>query len=329
MELFRLDESCAMPDNHKNYLTPSNDKNVTIVEVGPRDGLQSEAFFVPTAKKVKLIELLSQSGLKRIETTSFVHPETIPALKDADALLGRIQKKPGVIYSALVPNMAGLRRALKTTVDEIALFLSASETHNQKNLNMSMADSLKGFAEIAKIAKNAGRSLRGYVATAFGCIDEGHISAAQVKEIIRAYADLGVSEVVLCDTFGMANPRLTADFFEKLFNKTTAVRLAAHFHNNRGLGLANICAALKTGVRVFDSAIGGLGGCPTSTNAKGNVATEDLVNMLEEMGFATGVNFDKLIPAYNLVKQVLAVDLPSHTYGQGRPVWQKKQAVGV
>lgn len=314
-----------MQNTDKNDPRLHHGTDVTIVEVGPRDGLQNEAVFFPTDQKVKLIDLLSESGLTRIEATSFVHPDTIPALRDAEAIFKGIQKKPGIVYSALTPNLAGCKRAVQTAVDELALFVSASETHNQKNVGMSVAESIKGFAAVAKTALKAGKSLRGYVATAFGCIDEGRIPIARIKDIIKAYVDLGVTEAAVCDTFGMANPRLTKDFFDELNSDPPKVPVAAHFHDNRGLGLANVCAAYDKGVRIFDSAIGGLGGCPTAKTAAGNIATEDIVNMLEEMGLATGVNFDKLMPASALIEKVLGVGLPSHTYHQGRPVWQMKR----
>jgi hydroxymethylglutaryl-CoA lyase len=293
----------------------------TIVEVGPRDGLQYESVFFPTEKKIELINLLSESGLKRIEVSSFVHPKVIPHLRDAVEVLNGITRKEGVIYSALVPNLKGCQRALETPIDEIALFVSASEQHNQKNVGMSVADSLQGFKDIGRLALDAGKNLRGYIVTAFGCPYEGAIPLERVRDIALAYADCGVAEVSLGDTTGMANPLRVLDTMAYLTETLPGVSLAAHFHNSRGLGLANAYAAYEAGIRVFDSSVGGLGGCPTAIGAMGNVPTEDLVNMLEEMGVSMGIDFDRLLKASALVKIVLDTELPSFTFKQGRPEW--------
>jgi hydroxymethylglutaryl-CoA lyase len=295
---------------------------ITVVEVGPRDGLQYESIFFPTAEKIALIDSLSQTGLTRIEVTSFVHPKVIPALKDAVEVLQGINKAPGVIYSALVPNLKGCLRALETPVDELALFVSASQSHNQKNVGMSIEDSLKGFEDIARQALAAGKTLRGYVITAFGCPYEGAIDPGRVDGIIQAYRDLGVREVSLGDTTGMANPSQVSEVFQRLGQSQGSLSLAAHFHNSRGLGLANAYAAYEAGCRVFDSSIGGLGGCPTAVGAMGNIATEDLVNMMEEMGAPTGVDFAKLMDSAGLVRQGLGGELASYTCKQGRPNWK-------
>ncbi|MBU1275297.1 MAG: hydroxymethylglutaryl-CoA lyase [Proteobacteria bacterium] len=294
---------------------------ITVVEVGPRDGLQYESVFFPTQDKIALINSLSQTGLKRIEVTSFVHPKVIPHLKDAMEVLRGMDKAPGVIYSALVPNLKGCQRALETPVDELALFVSASQTHNQKNVGMSIEDSLSGFADIAREALTAGKSLRGYVITAFGCPYEGAIALARVEQITEAYAELGVREVSLGDTTGMANPRRVSEVFEQLGREHRGIPLAAHFHNSRGLGLANAYAAYQTGCRVFDSSVGGLGGCPTAVGAMGNIPTEDLVNLMEEMGVSTGLDFTKLMESVQLVQRVLGGELASYTCKQGRPNW--------
>ena len=296
-------------------------ERVTVVEVGPRDGLQYESVFFPTAKKVELVNLLSRTGLSRIEVTSFVHPRVIPHLSDALEVLMGMEKRPGVVYSALVPNLKGCERAVKTPVDDIALFVSAGETHNRKNVGMSIADSLKGFREVARVALDAGKTLRGYVVTAFGCPYEGLIPPERIKRIIGTYADIGVSEISLGDTTGMANPKMTGEFVSKVMGDLHGIRVAVHFHNSRGLGLANAYAALEAGVRIFDGSVGGLGGCPTAVGAMGNIPTEDLVNMLEEVGCATGVDFERLITASALVKEVLQTELPSFTFTQGRPCW--------
>jgi len=297
-------------------------EQAVVVEVGPRDGLQYENVFFPTDKKIELVDLLSESGLKRIEVSSFVHPSVIPHLGDAVEVLQAITKKQGVVYSALVPNLKGLHRALDTPVDEIALFVSASEAHNQRNVGMSITESLKGFREISRVALKAGKSLRGYVATAFGCPYEGAVSKERVRDIALTYADCGVSEISLGDTTGMANPIQVLDMMSYLVPTLPSIRLAVHFHNSRGLGMANAFAALQAGIRIFDSSVGGLGGCPTAVGAMGNIPTEDLVNMLEEMGVSTGIDFDRLLMASTLVKEVLKTELPSFTFKQGRPEWR-------
>lgn len=295
--------------------------SITVVEVGPRDGLQYESVFFPTEQKIELINRLSRSGLTRIETTSFVHPKVIPGLSDAMEVLAGIEKTPGVSYSALVPNLKGCQRALETRADQLALFVSASEAHNQKNVAMSVAESMAGFKEIAKLCHQAGKSLRGYVVTAFGCPYEGRISLEKVKEIARAYADLGVAEISLGDTTGMANPLMVRQTFESLLSEDLKIGLAAHFHNSRGLGLANALAAYQAGCRVFDSSVGGLGGCPTAVGAMGNIPTEDLVNMMEEMDVSTGVDFKALQHAASLCGEVLGAELASYTHKLGRPEW--------
>jgi hydroxymethylglutaryl-CoA lyase len=295
--------------------------SVTIVEVGPRDGLQYESVFFPTEKKVQLVNLLSETGLRRIEVTSFVHPKMIPQLQDAVEVLRGIKRSPRITYTALVPNLRGCERAVQTPVDQIALFVSASETHNRKNVGMSIAASLKGFEAVSRIALEAGKTLRGYVVTAFGCPYEGRIPVKRVKDIIRSYADIGVSEVSLGDTTGMANPGMTGEFVSEIMEDRSDIPIAAHFHNSRGLGLANAYAALGAGVRIFDSSVGGLGGCPTAVGAMGNIPTEDLVNMMEEMGFSTHIDFEKLRFAAAMVKEVLQTELPSFTFKRGRPSW--------
>jgi hydroxymethylglutaryl-CoA lyase len=226
-----------------------------------------------------------------------------------------------------VPNLKGCERALQTAVDDIALFVSASETHNRKNVGMSIAESLRGFEAVAKAALQAGKTLRGYVVTTFGCPYEGRIPVGRVKNIIRTYADIGVSEISLGDTTGMANPRMTGEFFLDVMDGLPDVRVAAHFHNSRGLGLANAFAALGAGVRVFDSSVGGLGGCPTAVGAMGNIPTEDLANMMEETGFSTGLDFERLKSAATLVRDVLQTELPSYIFKQGRPCWDPEAQV--
>jgi len=297
-------------------------KSVSIVEVGPRDGLQNEAGFVPTEQKIKLIELLSETGLERIEITSFVHPKAIPQLQDSEEVVKRIKNKPGVVYSTLVPNEKGLERALAAGVKEIALFVSASETHNQKNVRMSIVDSLKGFRNIAVKALAHGIRMRGYVVTVFGCPYEGRIAPEKVEFIINEYQRLGVHEVALGDTTGMANPVQVSRMVERIKPQLGEMGLALHFHDTRGAALANVLAALQEGVTVFDGSIGGLSGCPYAPGASGNIATEDLVNMLEEMGIETGVNLEKLIQCAQYAREIIKKDLPGHLILAGRVCWE-------
>lgn len=295
---------------------------VTLVEVGPRDGLQYEQGFFPTPRKIELVDLLSQTGLTRIEVTSFVHPKAVPQLADAAQVLAGITKAPGVTYSALVPNRKGCQAALATPVDELAMFVSASEAHNQKNVNQSVAESLAGLQEVARLGRAAGRRLRGYIVTAFGCPYEGRIPRERLQKILEAYAAMGVAEVSLGDTTGMANPVMVAEQAQWLLAGGWPLDLAFHFHDSRGLGLANVTAAFQAGIRIFDASVGGVGGCPTAIGASGNVDTLDLANLFAEMGVATGVDFERLRAAAALVAAELDTQLPSRTFKQGRPQWR-------
>jgi hydroxymethylglutaryl-CoA lyase len=296
-------------------------KSVTIVEVGPRDGLQNEVDFVPTEQKIELIQCLSETGLKRIEVTSFVHPKAIPQLRDAEEVVKKIKKKPNIIYSTPIPNEKGLERALALGIKEIALFVSASETHNQKNVRMTISESLSQFRNIAEKALANGIRMRGYVVTAFGCPFEGRISPEKVEYIINEYKQLGVFEIALGDTTGMANPVQVKEMIRRIKQKLDGVNLALHFHDTRGLALANVFSALQEGVTVFDGSVGGLGGCPYAPGASGNVATEDLVNMLEEMGINTGIDLQKLIDCAKYAKEILQRNLPSHLLSAGKISW--------
>jgi hydroxymethylglutaryl-CoA lyase len=297
-------------------------KSVTIVEVGPRDGLQNEANFVPTEQKIELINRLSETGLRRIEITSFVHPKAIPQLRDSEEVVRRIQRKPSIIYSTLVPNEKGLERALASGVEEIAFFVSASETHNQKNVKMSISESLRGFRNIAEKALSNGMRMRGYVVTAFGCPYEGRVKPEKVEFIVDEYKALGIHEIALGDTTGMANPVQVGRVVGRISPRLKKTGLAFHFHDTRGAALANILAALQEGVTVFDGSIGGLGGCPYAPGASGNVATEDLVNMLEEMGIETGIDLQKLIGCAEYARTIMQKDLRSHLLSAGTICWE-------
>ncbi len=295
---------------------------VTIAEVGPRDGLQSEPGFVPTEEKLQLIERLADAGLKRIEITSFVSPRAIPQLKDSVEVAARIRRRPGIRYSALTPNYRGLERAIAAGVEDIALFVSASETHNRKNVRMSIDKSLSSFRQIAQTAKSRGIRMRGYVVAAFGCEYEGRVLPEQVEKVVLAYLEMGVGEISLGDTTGMANPVMVHRMIGRLRPIMGETALALHFHDTRGTGLANVVAALEEGAVIFDCSIGGLGGCPASRTPAGNIATEDLVGMLHEMGINTGIDLDALIECARYAERITGRNLPGRLMNAGKVIWQ-------
>ncbi|WP_188068854.1 hydroxymethylglutaryl-CoA lyase [Brevibacillus brevis] len=284
---------------------------VQIVEVGPRDGLQNESAIVPAAAKITLIQKLMAAGLKRIEASSFVNPKWIPQLADADEVLQGINRSQGVTLSALVPNIRGLERARQSGLTEIALFMSASETHNQKNINKPIADTYPILREVAQEALALGMKVRGYISTVFGCPYEGNVPLDNSRRVTEALLEMGVYEISLGDTIGVATPKQVHEVFGELVKDVTNERLAAHFHDTRGTGLANVAAALEEGIRIFDSSIGGLGGCPYAPGAAGNISTEDLVYMLHGMDYETGVDLEKLIEAGAYIGQQLGKELPS------------------
>lgn len=286
-------------------------KRVTLVEVGPRDGLQSEQAILATDQKVTLINRLSQTGLSRIEVTSFVSPKWVPQLADAEEVAARFERRPGVIYSALVPNRQGYQKALAAGLDQIVLFLSASESHSRKNINKSIAEALEVVTDLAQAAKQDDKLLRCYLSTAFGCPYEGAVSPDKVVDIASRLLEAGIDQVALGDTTGMANPKQVAELLERLSQAVPLEKVALHVHDTRGLGSANVLAALEAGVTTFDSALGGLGGCPYAPGATGNVATEDLLNLLHGMGIETGVDLDAIIAISLWLEEVLGKPLPS------------------
>jgi hydroxymethylglutaryl-CoA lyase len=287
---------------------------VKICEMGPRDGLQNEAGIVPTADKVRYIDLLSQSGLAVIETTSFVRPDAIPQLTDADAVMAGIAQRAGVTYLCLVPNARGLARARAAGVRSIAVFTAASETFTQRNINMSIAESLATFTSVVKEARADGMWVRGYISTAFGCPFEGDVPVANVVRVAEALAELGIDEISIGDTIGVATPNQVVDVAGALQERMPVERLAMHFHDTRGTALANIVAALQMNVAIFDSSSGGLGGCPYAPGATGNVATEDVLYMLHGMGIETGVDLERIRDASRFIGGVLQRDVASRAY---------------
>ena len=285
---------------------------VRIVEVGPRDGLQNESTVLDTADKVRFIELLADSGLAHIEATSFVHPRLVPQLADAEELMAALPELPAVEYSALVPNRRGLDRALASGVKAIALFTAASETFNQRNVGMSIADSLNGFRDMIPVARDAGCSIRAYVSTAYHCPYEGVIKPDQVVPVVSALIDMGVDEVSIGDTIGHASPSDVEKLGLALARILPISQTAYHFHDTFGMALANVLIGLQMGVAVYDSSTGGAGGCPFAPGAAGNVATDDLVSMLDGMGVSTGVRLEGLLLAAEFLEAKLGRRLTSH-----------------
>jgi hydroxymethylglutaryl-CoA lyase len=298
---------------------------VRIREVGPRDGFQNEPEVIATDDKVRLIDMLAASGLHRLEVTSFVRPDVIPQLADAEDVLRRIRRPEGVSYSVLIPNERGLERALELRgrFDEVNLFLSATETHNRKNVNRSIAESLEGLARTIERARSAELRCEGVISVSFGCPFEGEVPPDRVFGIAESLAEAGCAEVSFGDTTGMANPRQVGEFFAMARARLPGVELTAHFHNTRGQGLANVLAALSEGVESFESAFGELGGSPVTPGATGNIATEDLVSMLHEMRIGTGVDLVALIDASRAVQGLLGRPLGAHVLRAGPVDWHK------
>jgi isopropylmalate/homocitrate/citramalate synthase len=287
---------------------------VKICEMGPRDGLQNEPGVVPTAAKIRYIDMLSASGLPLVETTSFVRPNAIPQLTDAEDVMAGIDRLPGVTYLCLVPNERGLARALAANVRDIAVFTAATDSFAKRNINMSIDESLAAFAGVVKSARAEGMWIRAYVSMAFGCPYEGAVSVEQVVRVSSALAEMGVDEISIGDTIGVATPNQVVEVAGALQAHLPVERLAMHFHDTRGTALANVLAALQMNVAIFDSSSGGLGGCPYAPGATGNLATEDLLYLLHGMGIATGVDLDGVRAASRFIAGVLGRDVVSRTY---------------
>jgi hydroxymethylglutaryl-CoA lyase len=305
---------------------------VSIREVGPRDGFQNEPETIATERKVELIDALARTGVKRLEATSFVRADVIPQLADAAEVLGAIDVPEEVAVSVLIPNERGLENALalldesraaggRQAFDEINVFLSASETHNRKNVNRSVEESLAGLEIVLTRAREAGLRCEGVISTSFGCPYEGRVAPARVLEIARRLHAAGAQEIGFGDTTGMANPRQVGELFALWRDDLQEAQLTAHFHNTRGQGLANVLAALQAGIDSFESSFGELGGCPVPAGATGNIASEDLVSMLEEMGIETGIDLDALLACAARVQEILGRPLGSHTLVAGPVKW--------
>ena len=314
-------------------VAPQLPRAAAIREVGPRDGFQNEPETIPTARKIELIDALARTGLRRLEVTSFVRADVIPQLADAAAVLSGIDVPPEVSVSVLIPNERGLDAALELLEDpgaadgrgrfqEINVFLSASETHNRKNVNRSIAESLVALELVLARARERGLRCEGVISTSFGCPYEGHVAPERVLAIAARLRDAGAQEIGFGDTTGMANPRQVRAFFVRAAEELDDVELTAHFHNTRGQGLANVVAALEAGVCSFESSFGELGGCPVPPGATGNIASEDLVSMLHEMGIQTGVDLQALISCARRAQEILGRPLGSHTLVAGPVDWR-------
>jgi hydroxymethylglutaryl-CoA lyase len=277
-------------------------QRIYINDVAVRDGFQIEKNIIATETKVALIDALSETGIAKIEATSFVHPKLVPNMADAVEVLANIKRIKGVTYSVLVPNLKGMERAVEThltrgRIDEINVFMSASETHNRANVNRACDESFADFAVMIKMAKDAGIRMNGTVSTTFGCPFEGHVPEERVLGFAQRYVALGFDGVTLADTTGMANPAQVERISREAVARCKGVELTLHFHNTRGMGLANVVAGIRAGIVHYDGSLAGLGGCPFAPGATGNICTEDMVNMLEDMGYDTGVDLDKLLAA--------------------------------
>ncbi|HEV8550514.1 MAG TPA: hydroxymethylglutaryl-CoA lyase [Polyangiaceae bacterium] len=295
-------------------------KTVSVYEVSPRDGLQNEAAPVPLVGKLKMIRALVASGLKRVELTSFVSPRWVPQLADAEELVRTLTPEAGdVTFSALVPNATGLERALRVGLKEIAVFLSASETHNRKNTNKSIERSLETFAEVVPPARAAGLKVRAYISTVWGCPYEGEVPVARSLELAEKLLALDCYQVSLGDTIGVGTPLQTRRLLETFLARIPAPKLALHCHDTRGTALVNSMVGLEMGIVDFDASVGGLGGCPYAPGAAGNLATEDLVYMLQGMGIDTGVNLDLIVEAGRVAEKVVGRALPGKVHQAGPP----------
>ncbi len=285
---------------------------VNIVDVGPRDGFQTEQAFIPTELKIRVIDAISETGVPKIEATSFVHPKAVPQMADAREVLRAIRRAPGVAYTVLVPNTKGAELAVEESIDAIRLVVCASETFNQRNVRMSVEESVRDCEEIVKIASRRDVPVEVAIGVSFGCPFEGPTPEKRVAELARTFAGMGIREISIADTVGMANPTQVTRLMTRLRADLDGAKLSLHIHNTRGLGFANALAGLQAGIDTYDASIGGLGGCPVTPAATGNLPTEDLVNMCEEMGIETGIDIDKVMEASRLMEEFLGRRLPSH-----------------
>jgi hydroxymethylglutaryl-CoA lyase len=291
---------------------------VSIVEVGPRDGLQNEAAEISTADKVEFVRLLGEAGLRAIEVSAFVSPKWVPRMADAAEVFAALPRREGVRYAALVPNVAGLERAHAAGVTEVGIFAAASEGFSRKNINQSIEQSLDTYRGVCARAAELGIRVRGYVSTAFGCPFDGAVAPRAVADVAAALVNMGAFEVAVSDTIGVAHPRQVADVVAEVAAAIPLAQIALHFHDTRGMALANVMAGLDVGVRTYDASAGGLGGCPYAPGATGNLATEDLVYLLDGLGVETGVSLPELLEASAFIESRVGHDLPSRVYRASR-----------
>jgi len=300
-------------------------ERVAICEVGTRDGFQIEPEFIPTELKIQVVDRLSATGMPRIEVTSFVSPKVVPMLRDAEAVMAGVNRRPGTRYSALVPNDKGAVRAVDAGVDDIHTVLSASESHNLANVNMTIAESLARLEATAQVARRAAKPVYAGISCSFGCPFEGEVPVARLESVVRRLVDLGAKGIGLADTTGMANPAQVARVLEHLMPRFPGVEWTLHTHDTRAMAIPNILAAMEMGVGHFDASIGGLGGCPFAPGASGNVCTEDLVHCLGAMGVETGIDLDALIETSRRVQEIVGRVLPGQIVKAGK--WTRRYAL--
>jgi hydroxymethylglutaryl-CoA lyase len=297
-------------------------ERVTICEVGPRDGFQIEPDWIPTEQKIEAVDLLSAAGLPRIEVTSFVHPKVVPQLRDAEAVMAGIRRRAGTRYAALVPNDKGAVRAVDAGVDELHTVVSASESHNLANVNMTIAESIEKLGAVMRVAERARVPVGCGISTSFGCPFEGEVAVSRLESVVRRLVDIGARAVALADTTGMANPRQVQRVLEHLMPKFPGIEWILHTHDTRAMAIPNILAAMECGVTSFDASVGGLGGCPFAPGASGNVCTEDLVHCLHAMGVQTGVDLERLIGGARRVQDIVGRPLPGQIIKAGP--WERR-----
>ncbi len=297
-------------------------ERVTICEVGPRDGFQIEPEFIPTEQKIEVVNLLSEAGLPRIEVTSFVHPKVVPQLRDAEEVMAKVRRRPGTRYSALVPNDKGAVRAVDAGVDAIHTVVSASESHNLANVNMTIAESIDKLGAVMQVAERARVAVACGISTSFGCPFEGEVPLGQLERVVGRLVDMGARAIGLADTTGMANPRQVARTLEHLMPRFPGIEWTLHTHDTRAMAIPNILAAMECGVTHFDGSIGGLGGCPFAPGASGNVCTEDLVHCLHAMRVETGIDLDRLIATSRRVQEIVGRTLPGQIVKAGK--WDRR-----
>lgn len=294
-------------------------KRVTIVEVGPRDGFQVEREFIPTELKIDVINAVARAGVRKIETSSFVSPKFVPQLADAADVFAKIDRQPGTRYTALVPNLKGAERALEAGADGVRLVMTSTETYNKKNVGMTIEQSLEVCGQILDRLRDEPMRVEAVVALAFGCPFEGPVSEDRVSELANRFADMGIRELSIADSIGLGNPRRVASTMARLLSELPEIAFSLHLHDTRGLGLANVMAALQVGIDTFDASIGGLGGCPVFPNGAGNIATEDLANLCEEMGIETGIDIEAIQKTSRRMQDFLDRKLPSRVLLAGTP----------